>query len=230
MRRRTSVKLPKPMQISSRDFVPPTEGPILEQIFELVRVQGAPPASVFNGLWVMDILAAARAAGHNVMLTGEMGNFTMSYNGSALLAELLLTGRWWRLFSEISSSRNRWRYALRSLTIAPVIPTALFRQYKQWRRGKCPPWHSFSAIHPEFAAQSGVVARAAHEYLPFDAPPPRDGRLARIRSFNFYCETADWFAKLRANFGIDNRTPAFDRRTRRVLHRNSTRPIFAQRP
>ena len=193
-------------------FVPPTKGPILERIRELVRVQGAPPASVFNGLWVMDILAAARSAGHNVMLTGEMGNFTMSYDGFQLLAELLLTGRWWRLFSEITSSGNRWRYMLRSLTIAPIIPAALFRQYKQWRRGRRPPWHGFSAIHPEFAARSGVVARAAREYLPFDAPPPRDGRLARIRSFNSYCETADWFAKLRANFGIDCRTPAFDRR------------------
>jgi asparagine synthase (glutamine-hydrolysing) len=146
------------------------------------------------------------------MLTGEMGNLTMSYDGYALLAELLLTARWRRLFSEIASSGHRWRYMLRSLTIAPIIPAALFRQYKQWRRGRRPPWHGFSAIHPEFAARSGIVARATREYWPFDTPPPRDGRLARIRSFNFYCETADWFAKLRANFGIDNRTPAFDRR------------------
>jgi asparagine synthase (glutamine-hydrolysing) len=193
-------------------FVRPTKGPILEQFLKLVRVQGAPPASVFNGLWVMDILTAARSAGHHVMLTGEMGNFTMSYDGFQLLAELLLTGRWWRLFTEITSSGNRWRYMLRSLTIAPFIPAALFRQYKQWRRGGRPPWHGFSAIHPEFAARSGVVARAAREDHDFDAPPLRDGRLARIRSFNYYCETADWFAKLRANFGIDCRTPAFDRR------------------
>jgi asparagine synthase (glutamine-hydrolysing) len=193
-------------------FVPPTKGPILEQIRELVRVQGGPPPGVFNGLCAMDILAAARSRGHHVMLTGEMGNFTMSYDGSQLLAELLLTGRWWRLFSEITSSGHRWRYMLRTLTIAPIIPAALFRQYKQWRRGGRPPWHGFSAIHPEFAARSGVVARAAREYSPFDARPPRNGRLYRIRSFDSYCETADWFAKLRAHFGIDLRTPAFDRR------------------
>jgi asparagine synthase (glutamine-hydrolysing) len=197
--------------IASR-FVPPTKGPILDRIRELVRVQGAPPAGVFNGLWIMDILAAARSAGHQVMLTGEMGNFTMSYDGFQLFAELLLKGRWWRLYKEITSSGNRWKYTLRSLTIAPIIPAALFRQYKQWRRGSLPPWYGYSAIHPEFAARSGVVARAAREYLPFDTPPPRDGRLARIHSFNSYCETADWFAKLRANFGIDCRTPAFDRR------------------
>ena len=82
----------------------------------------------------------------------------------------------------------------------------------QWRRGGNPPWHDFSAIHPEFAARSGIVDRAAREYLPFDMPPLRDGRLARIHDFHSYCDTADWFAKLRAGFGIDFRTPAFDRR------------------
>jgi asparagine synthase (glutamine-hydrolysing) len=194
-------------------FVPPSKGPILEQIAEQIRVGGAPPSGALNGLWGMDLLAAVRSAGHNVMLSGEMGNHTMSYDGWPLLAELLLTGRWWRLSGEIISSGYRWRHMIRHRTIAPFIPAALFRRYKQWRREGRPPWHDFSAIHPEFAARSGVVDRAAREYLPFDAPPPRDGRLDRILAgFNSYSETGDWFAKVRANFGIDIRTPAFDRR------------------
>ena len=129
-----------------------------------------------------------------------------------LFAELLRTGRWLRLFDEIKSSGYQWKTMLRQWTIAPFIPAPLFRRYKQWRRGGKPPWHDYSAIHPEFAARSGVVDRAAREYLPFDAPPPRDNRLARINDFHCYSETADWFAKLRAGFGIDIRTPAFDRR------------------
>ena len=84
--------------------------------------------------------------------------------------------------------------------------------YKQWRRGGKPPWHGFSLIHPEFAARSGVVARAARENQPFDAPLPRENRLGRVNDFRCYNETADWYAKLRAGFGIDTRTPAFDRR------------------
>ena len=71
-------------------FIPPSKGPILEQIAEQIRIGGAPSGGVLNGLWVMDILAAARSAGHNVMLSGEMGNLTMSYNGWPLFAELLL--------------------------------------------------------------------------------------------------------------------------------------------
>jgi asparagine synthase (glutamine-hydrolysing) len=194
-------------------FVPPSKGPILEQIAEHIRVGGDPSSGVLNGLWGMDLLAAVRSAGYDVMLSGEMGNYTMSYAGWCLFAEFLRAGRWWKLFGEITSSGYRWRHLIRHRTIAPFIPAPLFRRYKQWRRGGRPPWHDFSAIHPEFAARSGVVDRAAREYLPFDAPPPRNGRFHRIRvGLHCYGETADWFAKVRANFGIDIRAPAFDRR------------------
>jgi asparagine synthase (glutamine-hydrolysing) len=146
------------------------------------------------------------------MLTGEMGNITMSYNGLSLFPQLALKGRWWRLCNEIAASGYRWKYMLRHSTIAPFIPVPVFRRYKQWRRRGRPPWDDFAAILPGFAARSGVVDRASREYLPFDAPPPRDGRLARIHSVYCYSEAADWFAKLRASFGIDTRAPAFDRR------------------
>ena len=101
---------------------------------------------------------------------------------------------------------------VRHCTIAPFIPAPVFRSYKQWRRNGRPPWDYFSAIRPEFAEQSGVVERAAREHLPFDMPPPREGKFHRIRALHSYSETADWFARLRANFGIDVRTPAFDRK------------------
>jgi asparagine synthase (glutamine-hydrolysing) len=192
-------------------FIPPSKGRILDQIAEQIRLGGAPSGSILNGLWVMDICAAARSAGHNVMLTGEMGNLTMSYHGRGLFADLLQTGRWLRLFDEIKSSGFLWKKMIRHWTIAPFVPAPVFRRYKQWRRGGKTPWHDYSAIHPEFAARSGLVSRAAREYMPFDAPPARDNRRARVDDFNCYSETADWFAKLRAGFGIDIRTPAFDR-------------------
>jgi asparagine synthase (glutamine-hydrolysing) len=219
LRGRYFDEMPKVLQIAKINpnivahFVSPSKGHLVEKIAEQVRIGGDPPSGVLNGCWGMDLFAAVRSAGHNVMLGGEMGNHTMSNNGHLLLAELLRTGRWWRLLVEIASSGYRWRYLLRHRTIAPFIPAPLFRRYKQWRRGGRPPWYDYSAIHPEFAARSGVVDRAAREYLPFDMPPPRDARLYLTRvSFNGYCETADWFARVRAHFGIDIRTPAFDRR------------------
>jgi asparagine synthase (glutamine-hydrolysing) len=193
-------------------FISPSEGPILDQIADQIRLGGAPTGSILNGLWVMDIMAAAHSKGHNVMLSGDMGNITMSYHGRGLFAELLRTGRWLRLFREIRASGRHWRLMLRHWTIAPFIPPQVFRWYKQWGGNGKPPWYYMSVIHPEFAARSGTVDRAASEYLAFNAPPPRNCRIGRIRDFYCYSEAADWFARLRARYGIDFRAPAFDRR------------------
>ena len=192
-------------------FIPPSKTPFLKQIADQIRLGGTPAGSILNGLWVMDILGEARSAGHDVMLGGEMGNITMSYNGYGLFVELLLTGRWIRLLGELASSGYRWKSILRQHVILPIVPAALFRRYKQWRHGGNQSWYHYSAIHPNFAARSGVVDRAAREYLPLDAQPRRDTKLARINDFHCYCETADWLANIRAGFGVDLRMPAFDR-------------------
>jgi asparagine synthase (glutamine-hydrolysing) len=192
-------------------FITQSSDPIIEKTAEVIRMTGLPGGNM-NSLWCVDMFAAARSAGHNTMLGGDMGNFTMSYHGWGLFTELLLAGRWLRLFAEIRSSGYRWRHHVRQLLIAPLIPAPLFRLYKGWRRGGNPPWHDFSLINPEFAARSRVIDRAARENMPFDAPPGCDWRMARINDFQIYYEVADWYAKVRAWFGLDFRTPAFDRR------------------
>jgi asparagine synthase (glutamine-hydrolysing) len=193
-------------------FVAPSNRPIIEHIAEEIRVGGFPGGGILNGLWVMDIVAAARSSGHDVMLIGEMGNDTISYNGRTLLAELVRRGRWLRLCREIASSGRQWRKMLRHHTIAPFIPRPIFRWYKRRSRAGKPPWYNLGAIRLDFAAQSGIVDRAAREYLPFDAPLHRTGRKLRINELHCFCDTADWFAKLRAEYEIDMRAPAFDRR------------------
>jgi asparagine synthase (glutamine-hydrolysing) len=193
-------------------FIPPSKGPILDQIAEQIRLGGVPSGSILNGLWVIDIYRAARLAGHSVLLAGEMGNLTMSYHGRGLFADLVRTGRWVRLIRELKASGYQWEAMLRQWTIAPFVPAPIFRKYKQWRRGGKAAWYDCSVINPDFAARSGLVDRAARESLPFDAPPHRDNRAARIRDLHCYSETADWYARLQAVFGIETRAPAFDRR------------------
>src|SRR5262249_32135240 len=126
-------------------FVPPSKGPILEQIARQIRIGGAPTGGILNGLWVMDILSPARSAGHDGMVGGEMGNHAMSCDGASLLTELLLTGRWLRLIREIISSGYRWKRMIRHCVIAPCIPAPIFHRYLPWRRGALPPWYHFSA-------------------------------------------------------------------------------------
>jgi asparagine synthase (glutamine-hydrolysing) len=192
-------------------FITQSRDPTPENIAESIRVSGLPGA-ILNALWGFDIFAAARSAGHNVMLVGELGNDTMSYNGWGLFTELLVTGRWPRLFAEIKSSGYRWQRHVRQQVIGPFIPAPLFRRYKQWRRGGNPPWHDYSVIRPEFAARSEVIDRAARGNMPFDAPPFRNSKMGRINSFRDSGELADFNAKVRAGFHLDIRTPAYDRR------------------
>jgi asparagine synthase (glutamine-hydrolysing) len=192
-------------------FITQSRDPIPEKIADLVRSTSV-LGGTLNCLWAFDMYAAVRSAGHNVMLGGEGGNTTMSYHGYGLFTELLLTGRWLKLFEEIRSSGYRWRRHIRQMIIRPLVPLPLFRKYKQWRRGQNPPWHDYSFMNPEFAARIQVLDRAAREGEPFDTPALRDPRLGRIGEFRVYCESADWFAMVRSRFGIDFRTPAFDRR------------------
>jgi asparagine synthase (glutamine-hydrolysing) len=192
-------------------FITQTREPNPQNMAETIRVSGQ-PLSILNGLWSFDIFAAARSAGHDVMLAGEMGNDTMSYNGWGLFTELLLTGRWSRLFAEIWLSGYRWQRHLRQGVVGPLIPAPLFRRYKHWCRGGNPPWYNHSLIRLEFAARSRVIDRAARGCKPFDAPPLRNSKLGRINSFRDCGEVADFFASLRAGFHLDVRTPAYDRR------------------
>jgi asparagine synthase (glutamine-hydrolysing) len=192
-------------------FFTQSEDPTPAKIAEVIRM--CPLfGGTMNSIWGIDMYDAVRSAGHNVMLGGDMGNATMSYNGWGLFTELALSGRWLKLVAELSSSGYRWQRLLRQTVIAPLIPAPVFRRYKHWRRGQNPHWYNFSVIRPEFVAATEVIERAARENEPFDAPPPRDTRLSRIRDITMYCQSADWYASIRARFGIDFRTPAFDRR------------------
>jgi asparagine synthase (glutamine-hydrolysing) len=192
-------------------FIAPGRDPYPEKIAEVIRISGL-PGGTLNDLWGFDICTAARSAGHNVMLVGEMGNITMSYNGWGLLTELMLTGRWLRLFSEMRFSGRRFERHLRYQLIAPLIPASLLRRYKHWRRRGNPPWHDRTFIRPEFAAQQRVIERAREDFAPFDAPPIHSWRLARINDFRDFPEAADWHAKMRAAFRLDIRMPASDQR------------------
>jgi asparagine synthase (glutamine-hydrolysing) len=191
-------------------FFTQSEDPTPEKIAELTRTCSV-LGGTLNGLWGIDMYEAVRSAGHNVMLGGDMGNNTMSYNGWGLFTELLLSGRWLKLVAEISSLGYRWQRALRQTVIAPLVPAPLFRRYKRWRHGQNPPWYDYSLIHPEFAAATAVIDRAARQNEAFYMPPPRDSRLARIRELRIYAYSADWYATVRSRFGIDFRTPAFHR-------------------
>lgn len=84
-----------------------------------------PPFNPCNHPWLADIRADARSRGARVLLTGEIGNWTISAAPNNLLADLLREGRWreWarQARSMIRERRARLRGVLAS-SFGPWLP------------------------------------------------------------------------------------------------------------
>jgi len=64
-----------------------------------IRLYDKPVLNACNAVWMARIYACTQARGIRVLLSGEVGNATISYNGRALLAEMFASGqlaRWIR--------------------------------------------------------------------------------------------------------------------------------------
>ncbi|MFL6843698.1 MAG: asparagine synthetase B family protein [Allosphingosinicella sp.] len=89
----------------------------------------APVLNLCNYIWGEAIADAARERGHRVLLTGQVGNFTLSHHGFDLLPRLLAGGRLIRLAREARALR-RGGTRIRSLaanTLWPFMPPSLWR-------------------------------------------------------------------------------------------------------
>jgi asparagine synthase (glutamine-hydrolysing) len=72
----------------------------LEGLDRAVYLFDRPSQNLCNEVWISAINQAARDRKLNVLLVGSMGNATATYNGTELLGELLLAGRFVRLWRE----------------------------------------------------------------------------------------------------------------------------------
>jgi len=87
-----------------------------------------PLLNLCNGVWVDEILELAKARGLQVLLTGDMGNMTTSYDGFETLAQLLAGGRFWRLVRQ-AALLNRNGMAVRTIAgrlLGAFLPRAVW--------------------------------------------------------------------------------------------------------
>ncbi len=170
------------------------------------------PLNPCNMVWGEAISADAVRRGARVLLTGQMGNMTISYTGEQYLPALLGKGqlvRWWQEASALKKAQphRRWRgFAAQSL--GPYLPAWLWALIEKYRnRG----WHisDYTAIHPDFL--KGVGQERIH-YSQWDTSyrPWADGRRMRIAVLNRLDIGEHWLA---ANHkGLDMRDPTSDLR------------------
>jgi asparagine synthase (glutamine-hydrolysing) len=115
-----------------------------------------------NSFWLFHILDRARAQGIDTLLTGQMGNATLSWSGAGGLASLARTGSWATLFTQIraiSAARSiSMGRVFASQVCLPFTPPFLYRFYSRYKRGQGSVT-DYSAIHPEFVKKIHLLER-----------------------------------------------------------------------
>ena len=179
----------------------------LDRAFDLYET---PLVNLCNQTWIDAINDAVRDRGLGVMLVGSMGNFTASYSGGELFAELLRTGRWPRLAREMSILiRKRpqdWKRLL-FLTLGPFLPLSIWMHLSRHR--------SMSAAY--FPLSNPARHAEVHERMPLTRSvhalnrPSADSIASRLRGLCI-ADPANYHKGILAHWRVDYRDPFTDRR------------------
>jgi asparagine synthase (glutamine-hydrolysing) len=131
---------------------------VLQGIEQLLTIHDGPCHAGDNHYWMQAIVDTAVRDGAGVLLTGQMGNATVSWsgNGSALLA---LLGRHprvaWQLF--LHAEPNLWLILKRQI-LKPALTPAL-RSVRRLQSYPVQPWQAYSALNPRIASTLELGAR-----------------------------------------------------------------------
>jgi asparagine synthase (glutamine-hydrolysing) len=200
------------------NLIPSDGRTFLDNLEPLFFYLGMPFRNTFNRVWIEAILEQAYQQGVRVLLTGDGGNLTFSWNGSGLLMECVRHGQWGRAWREAGAqvrcghARATWRTFL-GQGILPLLPAPLWAAAQRWREGKLtspgPPWRAYSAIHPVFAAEHRIEERARMAGHDFYFQPVHDMPLMRWQGL---VDGGTFAAAYRAMNGVDFRPPTMDQR------------------
>lgn len=127
---------------------------------QIQRVLGEPQHAAANFHWIFDLLAAARARGVNVLLTGQVGNGGVSWAGDPVRAfSLLRAGRaaeaWQALAAYRAASGRSWAGAVRRQLLGPLRRSL---RAELWRlRPVDAAWRAYAPINEAFARRIRVT-------------------------------------------------------------------------
>jgi asparagine synthase (glutamine-hydrolysing) len=163
-----------------------------------------------NWVWLAAIASAARERTLSVLLTGQMGNMTLSYAGLEFLPELLAQGRlakWCRVSSQlVSSGRMRWRGVL-ATSFGPFLPSWLWRRV---RRGKLD-LRVALPIRPDLLESWRLRDLAEKRGLDFSLRPRKNAFETRLWVMN-RTDQGNFNKGWLAGWGLDYRDPTADAR------------------
>jgi asparagine synthase (glutamine-hydrolysing) len=151
---------------------------VLQGIEQLLAIHDGPCHAGDHYYWIKAIVDKAVRDRAGVLLTGQMGNATVSWNGNGSVL-LALLGRKprvaWQLF--LHAEPNLW-FILKRQILKPVLTPAL-RSVRRLQSYPAPPWQAYSALNPRMASalELGARMRAAGYDSTFTPSPLKDRRL-----------------------------------------------------
>jgi asparagine synthase (glutamine-hydrolysing) len=159
-----------------------SEYSVLRGIEYLVTIHDGPSHAAGNHYWLQAITDRAVCDGAGVLLTGQMGNGTISWsgNGSALLALFERQPRVsWQLL--LHAEPNLW-FTIKRQVLKPALTPAL-RSWRRVRSRGARPWQSYSALNPRMASVLDMDERmrAAGHDPTFTPSPLEDQRLNLLK-------------------------------------------------
>jgi asparagine synthase (glutamine-hydrolysing) len=187
--------------------VSPLEG--LDRHFQLYE---RPVMNICNAVWDAAINDAAKAKGITVMLSGAMGNMTISYTGVQQLNHLLRRVAFPSLIKLMIQMYKRgrgWKWMLGQL-FGPYMPGKLWQWIEQ-KYGQSQEFNLYSALRPEALDSFAVKKRAKARGLDLTYRPWRDGRAMRLWVLS-RVDLGVYYKGTLAGWGIDMRDPTSDRR------------------
>ena len=180
---------------------------LFEVLDRYTDIEAGPPFNPHHLQWIDRTYAASSAAGATTLLTGSMGNMTVSASGSLAAIDALQNGRLMqaaRLFAADCQSGTR---GLRNIpgTLAAAWMPSLLDVADRLRRT-----HSnleeFTGLRPEFARTNGLDFQNWNRRLPFQSV--REQTLDGVNRFDF----GMFHEAPRRLYGLNATDPTFDRR------------------
>ena len=192
--------------------VPGTGGSPLALMDRQFDLYQRPVMNPSNAVWHEAINDAARARGVRVLLTGQLGNLTISHDGFQRLPQLLRSGRLIAL-ARLGRQLGRRGFRMRRLGAAAIGP---FLPPRWWawltdRYGESLGLTSYSALRDDPALLRTIADRAEDRGTDLTYRPWADSRAMRLWGLD-RVDMGVYNKGTLAGWGIDLRDPTADRR------------------
>lgn len=135
---------------SRHEAVCAPRGEVIPSLHKMLEIHGRPTVSIGTLHWLSEILLRVNSAGSRVLMTGQYGNFTVSYTGTGSWVAPLLRRDWTGLKRALSLAEpDAWRVFKRH-GAKPVLA---------WTRQMVNPdlnaqfWEEQGALQPDFARE-----------------------------------------------------------------------------